>query len=291
MCRVASGSLRPQAGRHTAGRNNIGPPVAALARWDDTGHGVRCFADPAATLGRIRSPQPLSDGGRLTRAVRLHPGTYLTNLSRRASHPPPLGDQLIVRVLQLSATIGSALPVNIVGALGIHVPPTGTLCRFRSPQPPPLTGGLAGAVHQHTGPAGGAASAPPLARRLQVGNRLRLGVRHPRPGGRLAASLQLPVDSSFTSNVNGITSALPPSCQPRQHSTTHSVQPLTTRDGRGSAVARVDADVEVRFHSTGMHPDLLHNTSALSPCRSHAACATVAGNCTHPLASRRFHII
>ncbi len=288
MYRVANSSLRPQAGRRRAGRENIGLRAAALARWPNTGRGIRCTADLVATLGRIRSPQPLSDEDRLAGAVRLHPGTYSTNLRRRASHPPLLSAQLAVRVVQLSATAGSVLPAKVINVLGIHVPPTGTLCRFRTPQPPPMTGGLAGAVHLHTGPAGGAASAPPLARRLKVGNRLRLGLRQHRPGGRLAAPLQLPADSSFTSNVVRLPGALLPSCQSRQHSAARSFQPLPTRHGRGSAVARVDADVEVNLRPPGGYTNLLSDTAALSPCHGHASRAAATGYCTHPLACWRF---
>ncbi len=148
--------------------------------------------------------------GRLAEAVRLHPGTCLTNTSRWSRPAQLINAQLTVTVYQRCRITGVLLTANVDHELGVHVPPAGTLCRFRFPQPPPWLGGLAGAVHLHTGPAGGAASAPPLARRLKVGDRLRLGLRQPRPGGRLAASLQLPIDTTFTSDVVGLTGALPP---------------------------------------------------------------------------------
>jgi hypothetical protein len=47
-------------------------------------------------------------------------------------------------------------------------------------------------VHLHAGPRGGAASAPPQPRRLEIGGRLRLGTRRSRRGGWLADPLQLP---------------------------------------------------------------------------------------------------
>jgi hypothetical protein len=120
------------------------------------------------------------------------------------------------------------LTVKISFALGVHVPPSGTLRWFRSPQPPPRKGGLAGAVQLLAGPSGGAASAPPLARRLRNGDRMRLGDRQPRPAGRIAVALELPVDTTLTSTVTNLTAALTLLGQPHQHPIPSGVQPLTS---------------------------------------------------------------
>ncbi len=95
-----------------------------------------------------------------------------------------------VRALVSRAINEDCLPLNV---LRVHVPPVGTPRRFQAPQPLPREGRLAEMAQLPVGPTGGAASAPPVARRSEVGDRARLDRRQPRRAGRLAAVLQLPL--------------------------------------------------------------------------------------------------
>jgi hypothetical protein len=117
----------------------------------------------------------------------------------------PLGDAaacLLLWQVLAAATVTDllhCLPVAVVRLVvvpqvrGSSVPPAGTLWRFQSPQPPPRGGGIAGVVHLPTGPTGGATFALPLALQLGDCDQVRLKRRQPRPRGRLANVLHLPL--------------------------------------------------------------------------------------------------
>ncbi len=77
-----------------------------------------------------------------------------------ATFPPPL---LGPGLANADVAIGNVLSIR-----SVHVPPMGTLWRFQPPQPLPREGRIAVVVHLPAGPTGGAASAPPIARRLGV---------------------------------------------------------------------------------------------------------------------------
>ncbi len=83
--------------------------------------------------------------------------------------------------------------ISYVGVLGT---PEATGRRFQSPQPSPR-GELAEVVHLPARAVGGAASAPPRARRPRGPEGTRLGNRQPRPHGRLVVPLHLPCRSAL----------------------------------------------------------------------------------------------
>jgi hypothetical protein len=126
--------------------------------------------------------------------------------------------------------------VNDFDNLGFHVPPLGTRRRIRTPQPPPRLGGLAGTVDLHAGPKGGAASAPPLRQRLEASDRLRMGDRQPHPEGRIADSLQLPIDTVSTRFLSTLPFTL--AGLPGKYPVTDGAQPLVSTGGNSPDATR-----------------------------------------------------
>jgi hypothetical protein len=151
---------------------------------------------------------------RIEEKVHLHPSTISATARNNGILLHTVIAVILASALPGWPPPGSTKIMITESVLGADVPPLGTPRWFRSPQPPPWMGGLAGAVQLHAGPAGGDAPAPPPKRLLTVGDRTRLGMQRFRPEGRLAASLQLPSDTTFTRHIVVITTSLPPFGKP-----------------------------------------------------------------------------
>ncbi len=116
----------------------------------------------------------------------------------------PIRRRLIATVascLLRGALVTAGCAIIVPQVHGSSAPPVGTLCRFQAPHHPPSGGEIARMVYLPTGPAGGATFALPLAPQLGDCDQVRLKREQPRPRGRLAHVLYLPLGAAADRTV------------------------------------------------------------------------------------------
>jgi hypothetical protein len=197
-------SCRPQAGlRVTRLAVHILFRGAARAIAACRPHGG---AFPNGTPRRIQHSQPRPRKGRLGNVVHLPAGPIRCSAtahmvsSMAANILSLLSEHLAAPATFDGASVTSVTIVSVVLArkiVGIGATPVATPRRIQDPQPLPR-GRLGGVVHLPAGTTGVDASAPCQMARLSILTSTRLGRWQPRHNGRLAISLQLPLQDDVT---------------------------------------------------------------------------------------------